>query len=116
MEHPIYQCPEYQADISGKAKIANKYLQQFQQLIPPKVALLKQALAQQDRQTVRQVLHNICPQLQFFGIPGVVPPIRQITSDFQSMDWDELQGMAAEIMEKLEEALEEVADVLATKF
>lgn len=100
----------------GKAKTTIKYLRQFQQLIPPKMKLLREGLAKEDRHTVRQILHNISPQLQFFDVPDVVPPIKQIASSYQIMDWDEMKEMVTEILDIIEHAEREVDQVLKTRF
>ena len=100
----------------GKAKVVKKYLLQFQQLIPPKIKLLREGLAKEDRHAVRQILHNISPQLQFFDVPDVVPSIKQIASSYQSMPWSDIEEMGEEIMNILENAAREVDQVLRTRF
>ena len=45
-----------------------KYLYQFQTLIPARIEALKESLKAEDRKKVRQLLHQMTPQLQFFGI------------------------------------------------
>lgn len=100
----------------GKSRIALKYLKQFQQLIPPKVNTLRKDLAKEDRQAVRQTLHNICPQLQFFEVPQVVPPIQRISKEFKTIPWPEMEEMVEEILDMMENAVGEVDQVLRTQF
>ncbi len=100
----------------GDANKTQKYLLQFLELIPPRIESLRLSLQARDRKTTRQILHQMSPQLQFFGVPEVVTPIRQLGLAYQSMDWVELQAMAEGIMERLQLACEEVDKVLKTNF
>jgi len=56
----------------GDNKIIYKYLLQFQQLIPQRIESLKESLKAEDRKMIRQLLHQMSPQLQFFGIYNTV--------------------------------------------
>lgn len=100
----------------GKSKVTVKYLQQFQKLIPPKITLLQVALQQEDRKSIRQILHNICPQLQFFGMEKIVPSIQHISKSYQEMAWDELADSTVFIIDILEQGIAEVDQVLRTQF
>lgn len=62
-----------------------RYLRQFQELIPGRVTYLKKYLKENDRKMIRQTLHQMSPQLQFFGIPDVVQPVRRLEFEFPSL-------------------------------
>lgn len=100
----------------GESQKVEKYLHQFLELIPPRIEKLTESLQARDRKTIRQILHQMSPQLQFFGIPGVVAPIRRLELEYASMDYAELKSIAETIMGKLDAACEEVEKVLNTNF
>ena len=77
---------------------------------------LREALAQEDREATRKVLHSIAPQLQFFGVPKIVPVIRKILDNYQSIPWKTIDKQTQAIIQVIEAAKAEVSMVLATKF
>lgn len=85
-----------------------KYLNQFKELIPDRLYLLKQALYLKDRSQIRQVLHKMSPQLQFFGIQNVAIPIQRLEFDYEIMPFHEMESLVKDIIHKLEHALLEV--------
>ena len=93
-----------------------KYLNQFLELIPPRIESLKSNLEKDDRKMIRQILHQMSPQLQFFGIPGVLTPIRRLEHEYETMPLGELKEMVNEMLEKLDGAHKEVALVLKNNF
>jgi len=50
----------------GDKAVIYKYLKQFQKLIPQRIESLEENLKVGDRKKVRQILHQMSPQLQFF--------------------------------------------------
>ena len=56
----------------GDRKVIYKYLTQFKGLIPKRIESLEKSLEAGDWKTVRQLLHQMSPQLQFFGIKNIV--------------------------------------------
>ena len=93
-----------------------RYLQQFLTLIPPRRAALQVSLQAHDRKTTRQILHQMSPQLQFFGVPEVVAPIKRLGLEYQTMEWQELQSLAETILQRLLAACQEVERVLQVYF
>lgn len=93
-----------------------KYLLQFTELIPDRLENLHGALQAEDRTMIRKILHNMRPQLEFFGVPNVSPPIRRLALEYQTIPMPELKQMVNEIIPILEKALGEVREVLATDF
>jgi HPt (histidine-containing phosphotransfer) domain-containing protein len=89
-----------------------KYLNQFQDLIPSRVESLKNSLEVEDRKMVRQILHQMSPQLQFFGIPEVVIPIRRLEHEYKTIPIENLKMLVNDILIKLDHANKEVALVL----
>ena len=56
------------------------------------------------------------PQLQFFGIPDVVQPIRRLEFEFQTMPFDDLEILVNNILDKLDGACHEIDLIIKTYF
>lgn len=93
-----------------------KYLNQFQELIPARIESLKERLDAEDRKTTRQILHQMSPQLQFFGIPGVVEPIRRLEHEYETMPMEDLKSLVEDILIKLDGAIQEIELILKNNF
>ncbi|PSR13860.1 MAG: hypothetical protein DA408_12925 [Bacteroidetes bacterium] len=93
-----------------------KYLNQFQELIPPRVENLKACLQADDRKMIRQILHQMSPQLQFFGIPGMLTPIRRLEHEYETMSRKELKTLVDRMLKKLDGAIKEVALIVKNNF
>jgi HPt (histidine-containing phosphotransfer) domain-containing protein len=93
-----------------------KYLNQFQELIPQRIENLKEHLQTEDRKKIRQILHQMSPQLQFFGIPEVVDPIRALELEYETMPIEDLKSLVTDILIKLDHASKEVEQVLKNHF
>lgn len=99
----------------GDDKRLLKYLIQFRELIPERTAQLQNALQLADRVLIRQILHKMSPQLQFFGITNVVDPIQRLECEYQTMTIDELNTLVTKILVTLEKALIEVSQLIDYK-
>jgi HPt (histidine-containing phosphotransfer) domain-containing protein len=97
----------------GNSKIIVKYLKQFEEIMPVKIDALQSALAAEDREETRKVLHSISPQLQFFGVPRIVPVIRKILDNHQKLPWNTIASQSQAIIQVIEAATAEVRQVLA---
>lgn len=93
-----------------------KYLKQFQELIPERLIQLKEALNQDDRKQIRQIIHKMSPQLQFFGIQNIILPIQRLEFEYESMPFFELQALGNDIIYKLEGATKEVSKIIQSHF
>jgi len=93
-----------------------KYLNQFNELIPQRKDYLKLSLMNGDRFMVRQILHKMSPQLQFFGIKGVITPIQRMEFEYKTMPMNELQMLVNDIIFKLEGAIKEVSNIIDSDF
>lgn len=93
-----------------------KYLNQFKELIPQRIEKLQESLMEKDRKMTRQILHQMSPQLQFFGIPGVVTPIRRLEHEYETMPIEDLNSLVKDILIKLENASKEVDLILKNNF
>ena len=93
-----------------------KYLKQFMELIPERLKDLKISLENGDRMMIRQILHKMSPQLQFFGIKNVTTPIQRMEYEYQSMPINELEQLVNDIIAKLEEAVAEVSKIIDSNF
>ncbi|MGK0385868.1 MAG: HPt (histidine-containing phosphotransfer) domain-containing protein [Patiriisocius sp.] len=100
----------------GDNQIIHKYLQQFETLIPQRIESLQERLKTNDRKQVRQLLHQMSPQLQFFGIPDIIQPIRRLEHEYETMPIAELQELIDTIVVKLNLAIIDVATTLKENF
>ena len=93
-----------------------KYLLQFQELIPSRITNLKESLKDKDRKMIRQILHQMSPQIQFFGIPDVVEPIKKLEYEYETMPANELSKLVENIIIKLHLAIKDVESILKNNF
>ncbi len=93
-----------------------KYLNQFQELIPQRIENLKDSLQAEDRKMTRQILHQMSPQLLFFGIPGVVTPIRRLEHEYKTMPIEDLRSLVNDILVNLDRAGKEIDLILKNNF
>jgi HPt (histidine-containing phosphotransfer) domain-containing protein len=100
----------------GNKMVIHKYLLQFQKLIPERIESLNLSLNAQDRKQVRQILHQMSPQLQFFGIPNIIIPIRRLELEYETMPIIALKELVHTILTKLHLALTDVEIVLKENF
>ena len=89
-----------------------KYLRQFKELIPERIEQLQQALKNEDRVLVRQLLHKMSPQLQFFGIQNISIPIQRLEFEYEVMPLSELNKNINNIILILNGAIVEVNKTL----
>jgi len=100
----------------GDKKRVLKYLNQFMELIPERIEHLKKSIGEEDRKKTRQLLHQMSPQLQFFGIMQVIPPIQRLEKEYETIEIESLKMMVQNIISTLEEACEEVKTILELNF
>lgn len=93
-----------------------KYLMQFKELITERLMDVRNALDLHDRVLIRQILHKMSPQLQFFGIKDVTIPIQRLEFEYESMPFIELELLVNDIIVKLEDALEEISKIIDLNF
>lgn len=100
----------------GDSERMMKYLNQFQELIPERLKQLKEALKKDDRKQIRQILHKMSPQLQFFGIQDIIIPIQRLEIEYNTMPFIELEALGNDIIYKLEGATKEVTKIIQSRF
>lgn len=100
----------------GDKKIILKYLVQFQELIPQRLKSLEESLNSQDRKQIRQLLHQMSPQLQFFGIKDVENPIRRLEHEYKTMPIMDLVELVDNVLLKLNLAIKDVDSILKDNF
>ncbi|MFT4611814.1 MAG: HPt (histidine-containing phosphotransfer) domain-containing protein [Glaciecola sp.] len=100
----------------GDDKIIHKYLLQFQELIPQRIESLQKYLEAEDRKQVRQLLHQMSPQIQFFGLIELVKPIRRLELDYETMSLEDLNILVDTVIIQLNLALKDVNLVLKENF
>lgn len=89
-----------------------KYLGQFEKLIPERIEALKAQIEQEDRKGVRQILHQMSPQLQFFGVPGVVEPIQRLATAYKTIPIEDLKKQVHFVIHQLEHARTDVRKLM----
>lgn len=89
-----------------------KYLKQFESLIPERVNQLKQNLESKDRIEIRQLVHKMSPQLQFFGIKNIETTIQRLEFEYLTMEFKELEKLVKDIILKLDGAVTEVTKLI----
>ncbi|MFT4848072.1 MAG: HPt (histidine-containing phosphotransfer) domain-containing protein [Sediminicola sp.] len=100
----------------GDRDISYKYLQQFKELIPKRTESLKKSLKSEDRKMVRQILHQMSPQLQFFGIKDITKSIRRLELEYETMPIAELTELVQNILVKLDFAIKDVNLILEENY
>ena len=93
-----------------------KYLEQFKELISERLIEVRHALDLHDRLLIRQLLHKMSPQLQFFGIKDVTIPIQRLEFEYETMPFFEMERLVYDIIAKLEDALEEISKLIDSNF
>ncbi|MEM1283266.1 MAG: Hpt domain-containing protein [Bacteroidota bacterium] len=96
----------------GNKDRMEKYLRQFASLIPERTEMIREALDSKDRAQVRQLIHKMSPQIQFFGMDEVVELKNQLEMGYLKMDFQDLENMVNRLLEQLSMALVEVNDLL----
>ena len=96
----------------GNKDRMEKYLRQFASLIPERTEMSRAALDSEDRAQVRQLIHKMSPQLQFFGMDEVVELKNQLEMGYLKMDFQDLKKMVNHLLEQLAQALVEVNQLL----
>jgi len=101
----------------GDRHIIYKYLQQFQELIPQRIERLEESLKTMDRKKIRQLLHQMSPQLHFFGLKDIVQPILlRLELDYATMPFEDLISLVNTVINKLILAIKDVEKVLKENF
>lgn len=96
----------------GDIKSTINYLRQFQELIPNRIEKLNENLNDKNRKGTRQILHQMSPQIQFFGIPDVVKHIKKLEFEYETIPIEDLKSLVENIILKLELALKDVGLIL----
>lgn len=96
----------------GDEEKITAYLNQFLTLIPERLEKAKNGMKKKDRTQVRKVIHNMSPQIRFFGIPNVEKHISRLELECETMPLEDLQNIIKDISTKLQNALKEVNLIL----
>ncbi len=91
-----------------------KYLNQFNILIPERIVQLQKALEEQDRLKIRQILHQMSPQIQFFGLLRVSSQIQRLELKYTSITFEDLNTQVNQIITILKKSLAEVSQSIDT--
>lgn len=113
---PILNLQNLESIARGDSERMLKYLKQFQELIPERLEQLKVALTNDDRIGIRQILHKMSPQLQFFGIEAIIVPIQRLEYDYDTMPYLEIEVLVNDIIYKLEGSLSEISNIIQSQF
>lgn len=91
-----------------------QYLVQFDELIPVRISLLRKYINAEDRKMIRQTVHQVSPQLHYFGIRDIQDLIRDIETEYTTMEIGDLKRKASELIDQMEASREEISRILAT--
>lgn len=94
----------------GNLQVRKKYLHRFLTLVPERLVALKDAMEKEDRKSVRQVLHHMRPQLEFFGLTQVSSPINQLEETYLTIEFRDLEELVKDISGLTRKALAEVSE------
>ena len=112
-----YIDPENLIEIShGDKGRLLKYLNRFQELIPERIAVLEQSLKVNDRKMIRQIVHKMGPQLQFFGVKDTAPFVRRLEFEYESIPYDQLKVLIESFLKKMDAVQQEVAMIIKSNF
>ena len=89
-----------------------KYLLQFLDLIPKKIAELKILQTFEDRERTRELIHHIGPHLVYFGVPEIIETLKYIEDKIDTISFSELQKVVADTLYKTERAIEEINNIV----
>ena len=110
MPPPPIDLSQVEAIARGNPARVQRYLGQFLELVPPRMAALQQHRTRRDRRQIRQTLHSMRPQLAFFGVPGITAPIDRLELEYDTMPWPELEALLDDIMPRLKAACAAVGE------
>ncbi len=109
----VYINPQNVISISrGDKQKMKKYFLQFLELVPPRMNMLKQGIRAKDPQMVRQVVHQMKPQIQFFEVQGMDGPMTQLLQNYQTMPWKQIVSLVKMMLSTLQKACKEVKLIL----
>jgi HPt (histidine-containing phosphotransfer) domain-containing protein len=109
--------PQYLIEVShGDERRLLKYLNRFQELIPKRIEKLQQGLESEDRKMIRQTVHQMSPQLQFFGVLDTESIVRRLEFEYETIPFDQLRLLVADLLVKLEGVQGEVALMIRSNY
>lgn len=109
--------PQYLIEVShGDERRLLKYLNRFQELIPKRIEKLQQGLETEDRKMIRQTVHQMSPQLQFFGVLDTESIVRRLEFEHETIPFEQLKLLVKEFLDKLESVQREVAVIIKSNF
>lgn len=114
MNHQFHYIHLSQLDrlTQGRPNQRLSYLHQFLELLPKKIEVLAIRLQQKKRFEIKKIIHNISPQLIFFGVPNIQDLAKKIVMEYEFIAIEQLELIVNEIIFKTKKALEEVKFLL----
>lgn len=112
-----YIDPQNLIEVShGDERRLLKYLNRFQELIPKRIEKLQEGLEAKDRKMIRQIVHQMSPQLQFFGVLGTESIVRRLEFEYETIPFKQLELLVGNFLDKLEGVQAEVALIIKSNF
>jgi HPt (histidine-containing phosphotransfer) domain-containing protein len=112
-----YIDPQNLIEVShGDKRRLLKYLNRFQELTPKRIEKLQQSLEAKDRKMIRQTVHQMSPQLQFFGVRDTEFFVRRLEFEYETIPFEQLKLLVKDFLDKLEGVQEEVALIIKSNF
>ena len=96
----------------GNPEKLKQYLLQFVELIPVRTGMLRKYLKEEDRNMMRQTVHQVSPQLHYFGLKDVAQVIQTVEQEYTSLPMEQLKTLVLDLIHKMETAEQEVSRIL----
>jgi len=96
----------------GNQEKFEQYLRQFVELLPKRLDALAENAKSENRKLMRQQLHQMSPQLEFFGVPEVVPIIKRLELEYELIDISEYKNLVNKITDQIRLACDEASTIL----
>jgi HPt (histidine-containing phosphotransfer) domain-containing protein len=89
-----------------------KYLNQFIVVISDKIKELNELSISQDRNQIKKIIHQIKPQLIFFGVTDIRQLVSRAEREIFSWENDELTAYLQSFIQLLQASVDEVTSIL----
>lgn len=96
--------------------LVERYLRQFLELVPQRVESLELAIAQKEFESARLIIHQMKPQLHFFGLPIQWAALENIPNLIESKKHEVLIDLFKELKTTLNNSVLEVESLIQTHF
>ena len=100
----------------GEEDRIKRYLNQFYELVPTRNKMLWEYANHSDRTMIRQTVHQMSPQLHFFGVRGINQSIERIETEYETLPMEDLLSEVRNLSERMLSSWREVREILENQF